>query len=510
MAMVCIIALVAIHGAATFGQCLARSAAEARGEPHGFRSWSQAAADAAVTAGCAPMTAVLILACCARLQITVGDSGAGAPTWVILIFCVAVIALAGFIACAGALPLFEPLRFRRSSPACSSKEAPRFEPLERNGTTLGALVVLILKLVAMGFLIGAAVFIAFETGTASAPAWEPMARPVSAANRCVLWLALAFFTAQAIAQIAMTLRIFEGPVAMPMFQAASRETMRVAGFAPMLAVLFLGARMRALQLEPDVGLPPDYAQHAFYVCTFGFIAMVVMAAMEALTITAQRRGLLVRTAAEVEEEEDEAKKSSCLILVTRAVVLVWVYVGFFCVVIAIVTMPSAYDNKPVPLNGTMNSVLCLAALFFGAHLLSWCGHLAGDLCPKMVRDGFEGARLASEFCPSLAALFVATRMQALFLTNGQGAPSGWITSCMRLATIGMTVQVAMCPMVPVYVGKIGQGSPENKVMFLATKAVQFLAHLAVGFAVLVVILGALTMTPESANGPGTLTAPTPG
>ena len=39
-------------------------------------------------------------------------------------------------------------------------------------------------------------------------------------------------------------------------------------FAPMLSVLFLSARMRALQMDPVNGSPQPWAQACFYMCAY--------------------------------------------------------------------------------------------------------------------------------------------------------------------------------------------------------------------------------------------------
>merc|ERR1719375_2975625 len=41
--------------------------------------------------------------------------------------------------------------------------------------------------------------------------------------------------------------------------------------APMLCVLFIGARMRALQIDPKNGSPQKWAQTLFYVCAYGLL-----------------------------------------------------------------------------------------------------------------------------------------------------------------------------------------------------------------------------------------------
>merc|ERR1719326_1389726 len=43
-------------------------------------------------------------------------------------------------------------------------------------------------------------------------------------------------------------------------------------FAPMLAVLFIAARMRALNMDPINGNPQKWAQNCFYMCIYALLA----------------------------------------------------------------------------------------------------------------------------------------------------------------------------------------------------------------------------------------------
>merc|ERR1719201_293679 len=47
--------------------------------------------------------------------------------------------------------------------------------------------------------------------------------------------------------------------------------------APMLCVLFLGARMRALQMDPIGGNPQKWAQNCFYCCTYALVTQTIVA-----------------------------------------------------------------------------------------------------------------------------------------------------------------------------------------------------------------------------------------
>merc|ERR1719235_126405 len=47
-------------------------------------------------------------------------------------------------------------------------------------------------------------------------------------------------------------------------------------FAPMLCILFIGARMRALQMDPKHGNPQKWAQNCFYMCTYSVMIQCIL------------------------------------------------------------------------------------------------------------------------------------------------------------------------------------------------------------------------------------------
>merc|ERR1712072_909078 len=57
--------------------------------------------------------------------------------------------------------------------------------------------------------------------------------------------------------------------------------------APMLSVLFLAARMRALQMDPIGGNPQRWAQRCFYAASYSLIAQTIMAAVVPLCLKAK-------------------------------------------------------------------------------------------------------------------------------------------------------------------------------------------------------------------------------
>merc|ERR1719262_1723229 len=47
-------------------------------------------------------------------------------------------------------------------------------------------------------------------------------------------------------------------------------------FAPMLCILFIGARMRALQMDPKHGNPQKWAQNCFYMCAYSVMIQTLL------------------------------------------------------------------------------------------------------------------------------------------------------------------------------------------------------------------------------------------
>merc|ERR1719504_399481 len=68
------------------------------------------------------------------------------------------------------------------------------------------------------------------------------------------------------------------------FEAVMLRAADTLAFAPMLSVLFLGARMRALQMDPVGGNPQPWAQNCFYACTYCLLTQTLLAALVPLLL----------------------------------------------------------------------------------------------------------------------------------------------------------------------------------------------------------------------------------
>merc|ERR1719390_226853 len=97
--------------------------------------------------------------------------------------------------------------------------------------------------------------------------------PVAPAVQCTMILPCQYFLVYGGIQVARTWTQFTGIAAN--FTSKAENALMTAtasmNFAPMLAVLFIGARMRALNMDPINGNPQKWAQNCFFMCTYALL-----------------------------------------------------------------------------------------------------------------------------------------------------------------------------------------------------------------------------------------------
>merc|ERR1719399_2749353 len=100
--------------------------------------------------------------------------------------------------------------------------------------------------------------------------------PVSPAVSCTMILASMYFLVYAGIQFGKTFQSFSG-VNSSKLTGALEGAICTMFFAPMAAVLFIGARMRALQMDPINGNPQRWAQNCFYGITYAIMMQLILA-----------------------------------------------------------------------------------------------------------------------------------------------------------------------------------------------------------------------------------------
>merc|ERR1719199_2449101 len=100
--------------------------------------------------------------------------------------------------------------------------------------------------------------------------------------QCVISLTIQYFAIYTLLAIVRTTNQFTGH-SMLGFQKIMETAATTVTYAPMLSVLFLGVRMRAIQLSQGqtekYQLPQPWVQQAMYTCTYAVLAQVILVLM---------------------------------------------------------------------------------------------------------------------------------------------------------------------------------------------------------------------------------------
>merc|ERR1719428_14514 len=107
--------------------------------------------------------------------------------------------------------------------------------------------------------------------------WGDDSPAVSPAVACTVNLCTQFLIVYALVALVKTFIDINGPS--PFFsklQGLLTLAKQTVNFVPMLSILFIGARMRALQMDPINGSPQTWAQYCFYACTYSVLLQTVL------------------------------------------------------------------------------------------------------------------------------------------------------------------------------------------------------------------------------------------
>ncbi|CAD7934647.1 unnamed protein product [Amoebophrya sp. A120] len=226
--------------------------------------------------------------------------------------------------------------------------------------------------------------------------------------------------------------------------------------APMLCILFIGARMRALQMDPVTGKLPEYAQYACYGCSG---AILLQAALIILLPYTAPQVQCVRGDFEGDVKFVGLRGLLATVFQTlRYFALFAVYGGFSAVCYAIFTMkPAGADDSfaPPPLSPAMLCVMNLVAQYFFIYLSLFVTQTIRMYKPdirllNVFAQAVENARMTVMYAPMLAVLFVVCRMRALQLARttsntipANAGPPTYAQECMYLATWSVLAQILL-------------------------------------------------------------------
>merc|ERR1719213_1392118 len=325
---------------------------------------------------------------------------------------------------------------------------------------------------------------------------------VAPAVQCTMILSCQYFIVYGGMQVARSWTQFTG--LFPNFTSKVENALLTAtasmNFAPMLAVLFIAARMRALNMDPINGNPQKWAQTCFSVA----VPLVLQGEVKAGKVEGDM------------EYNVENKLLGTILAIGRYVMMICIYIGAGCVVYSIFTIQHPKGPEyTIPISPTMQCVINLTFQFFFVYIWIWAAITIKEFTGfewSLMMQTMENAKGVVFFCPMLAILFVGTRMRALMLTDSKGAPQGWCQDGMYMATWSLLIQFVMVLITPCATGEPAhvdedgniKWAPENPILFYCIVAIRVLGFLLLYGGVITVIVGVYTMTPETANGRGAM------
>merc|ERR1719316_2272235 len=177
-------------------------------------------------------------------------------------------------------------------------------------------------------------------------------------------------------------------------------------FCPMLAILFIGTRMRALQIDPKHGSPQHWAQMCFYGCTASVcVQTILVIIMPFCTECECKQGLSEGDVVFTMENQTIAG----VITAIRYLALLALYGGFTAVICSIflISHPTDISLTP-PISPAMQCVMNLTLQYFTIYLVLFVSITVKQFTHMeilgYVISIFESARMTVMFAPMLSML----------------------------------------------------------------------------------------------------------
>merc|ERR1719420_2390612 len=285
-------------------------------------------------------------------------------------------------------------------------------------------VISVVRYIVMAALYGGFIVICYGAFVMKAPKeiWgEEGAPPVSPAVACTMNLATQFFLVYlGVALIKTTIELGGSSPFLVKMQGLFTLAKFTVNFAPMLCILFIGARMRALQMDPKHGNPQKWAQNCFYLCTYSVMIQTLLVIVMPLVVSCECK----QGASEGDVVfEMENPTIGIVIMAIRWICLLALYGGFTAVIYSVFVIEHPTDvSLTPPISPAMSCVMNLTIQYFFVYLMLWicitAQQFMGDapIWDKAIAI-FDAGRATVMFAPMLSMLFIGTRMRALQLTK---------------------------------------------------------------------------------------------
>merc|ERR1719272_341607 len=214
----------------------------------------------------------------------------------------------------------------------------------------------------------------------------------------------------------------------------------------MLAILFLAARMRALQHD---GQPQTWAQDCMFAATGAMCATTLLAIIVPLVLGGTQT--TNEATGEVTFEVPNPSLGYAMIAL-RFLCMLGFYGGVVGVIYSIFTFEApAGPAATLPVSPTVQCVVNLTCQFFCVYfmvqaMLTISEVSGGKIAMEQYKifAAINSAKTTLAFAPMLSILFVTTRMYALLITDKKGAPQAWVQDAMFMSTWSLLISFLMC------------------------------------------------------------------
>jgi len=285
------------------------------------------------------------------------------------------------------------------------------------------------------------------SSTCSTCEWEYVP-PVAPAVQCVINLTIQFFALYLAIQVAKFWSYLFNMGRKTFAVSLLEDAIPSVRLCPMLAILFVGARMRALQMNLDA--PPSWAQLAFFVCTYAVLTQTLCAILTPIASGQANAGLDEH--GNVVTTSSSGSALPMLLTFIRYCALLLVILGVVVSGYSVFAMEASYGETP-PVSTTIKCVLNLTAQFLVVTLL----HTITQTYSQLMLGGkrtdalhlLDAAMPSLAYIPMLCVLFVATRMRALQL-NPEGNPQEYAQLGMQVATWAVLLQMLSAMALPFF------------------------------------------------------------
>merc|ERR1719456_1398813 len=137
---------------------------------------------------------------------------------------------------------------------------------EVSNAAIGSVLTVVRFIIMLCIYIGFACVI-YSVFTIEHPQGPQYTPPISVTMKCVTNLTVQFFTVYLGLWIAQTAKDFLG-MQLPLVTQLMQNAKATISFCPMLAILFVGTRMRALMITNNKGAPQGWVQDGMYMATW--------------------------------------------------------------------------------------------------------------------------------------------------------------------------------------------------------------------------------------------------